>query len=379
MTVLLLSSSTVLFAQQANIYAQQRDGRDVSVQVEEPGFKVFQFPRLAIPRIDGDFSDWDMVPDSYIVPTEEMWDDSGKHKGINKSTLDIKVKVGWVEGLNRLYFYYEAYDDYWDFDQLGLRNDTFEIVVDGDLSGGPHVDEFRLNDKVLSRFDAFFTLQNVHAQNYHIMTPPTPGKEWTMAWGVQQWLKELPYANYAYSYDFKHGESGTLKFEFYITPFDHASPDGPQFSSESKLYEGKKIGLCWAVIDYDGGRGNNGFWNLSPHHRMFGNASMQRLFTLMPLEENLREPVEADWTHTVIDNSRVVAFRDKSYGNITSWKWDFGDGTTSTEQNPVHEYARDNTRYVVTLYVEGPEGKDLCCKIWDVAVRDTKNPSGSYE
>lgn len=379
MTVLLLSSSTVLFAQAANIYAQQRDGRDVSVQVEEPGFKVFQFPRLAIPRIDGDFSDWDMVPDSYIVPTEEMWDDSGKHKGINKSTLDIKVKVGWVEGLNRLYFYYEAYDDYWDFDQLGLRNDTFEIVVDGDLSGGPHVDEFRLNDKVLSRFDAFFTLQNVHAQNYHIMTPPTPGKEWTMAWGVQQWLKELPYANYAYSYDFKHGESGTLKFEFYITPFDHASPDGPQFSTESKLYEGKKIGLCWAVIDYDGGRGNNGFWNLSPHHRMFGNASMQRLFTLMPLEENLREPIEADWTHTVIDNSRVVAFRDKSYGNITSWKWDFGDGTTSTEQNPVHEYAHDNTRYVVTLYVEGPDGKDLCCKIWDVAVRDTKNPSGRYE
>ncbi|MBQ5639327.1 MAG: PKD domain-containing protein [Bacteroidales bacterium] len=377
--VLLLSGSTAIIAQPVNIYAQDKSGTDTSVQVTEPGFKVFQFPRLAIPRIDGEFSDWDMVPDSYIVPTEEMWDDSRKHKGINKSTLDIKVKVGWVEGLNRLYFYYEAYDDYWDFDQLGLRNDTFEIVVDGDLSGGPHVDEFRLNSEVLSRFDAFFTLQNVHAQNYHIMTPPTPGKSWTMAWGVQQWLKELPYANYAYSYDFKHGEAGTLKFEFYITPFDHASPDGPQFSTESKLYEGKKIGLCWAVIDYDGGRGNNGFWNLSPHHRMFGNASMQRLFTLMPLEENLRKPVEAAWTHTVIDNSRVVAFRDKSHGNITSWKWDFGDGTTSTEQNPVHEYARDNARYVVTLYVEGPDGKDLCCKIWDVAVRDTKNPSGQYE
>ena len=106
------------------------------IQVREPGFKVFQFPRTAIPRIDGDFSDWDIVPDSYAVGIDEMWDDSGKHSGIDRSTLDLKVKVGWVDGLNRLYFLYEAYDDFWDFDQLSLRNDTYEVVVDADLSGG---------------------------------------------------------------------------------------------------------------------------------------------------------------------------------------------------------------------------------------------------
>ncbi len=33
--------------------------------------------------------------------------------------------------------------------------------------------------------------------------------------------------------------------------------EGPQASVESKLYEGKQIGLCWAVIDYDGGSGNS--------------------------------------------------------------------------------------------------------------------------
>ena len=358
---------------------RQQPKLDLYVQVTEPGFQVFQFPKNQIPRIDGEFSDWDIVPESYVVPMEEMWDDSGKHKGIDKSTLDIKVKVGWVEGLNRLYFYYEAYDDYWDFDQLGLRNDTFEIVVDADLSGGPHTDEFRLNSEVLSRIDAFFALQNVHAQNYHIMTPPTPGKAWTMVWGIQQWLKELPYANYAYNYDFKHGESGTLKFEFYITPFDYASPDGPASSAESRLYEGKKIGLCWAVIDYDGGFGNNGFWNLSKHHRMFGNASMERLFTLMPLEARFRRPIEAAWDHYVVPDTRRVVFTDKSYGQVTSWRWDFGDGTSSTEQNPVHEYKEDGTHYVVTLYVSGPEGEDRCCKIWDVCVHDPKHPAGRYD
>lgn len=354
--------------------------QNTNVQVQEPGFKVFQFPRTMIPRIDGEFSDWDIVPDSYAVGIEEMWDDSGQHQTVDRKTLDIRVKVGWVKGLNRLYFLYEAYDDYWDFDQLGLRNDTYEIVVDGDLSGGPHVDEFRLNPAVKSRIDGFFEFQNQHAQNYHIMTPPTDGKSWTMVWGPQQWLKYLPYSNYAYDYNFRHGESGRLRMEFYITPFDYASPEGPEKSVESRLYENKKIGLCWAVIDYDGGKQKNGFWNLSKHHEMYGNASMQRLFTLMPIEPQFRKPVECEWNFTVVPNTRTVCFRDQSYGPITSWHWDFGDGTTSTEQNPIHTYPRDFAHYVVTLTVDGPKGSARCCKVWEVCVRDLQHPSNtSYD
>lgn len=347
------------------------------IQVREPGFKVFLFPRTAIPRIDGDFSDWDIVPESYTVGMDEMWEDGGRYKGVDRSTLDIKVKVGWVEGLNRLYFYYEAFDNYWDFDQLSLRNDTYEIVVDADLSGGPHIDEFRINSEIKSRIESFFEFQNIHAQNYHIMTPPTEGKSWTMVWGPQQWLKYLPYSNYAYDYSFKHGESGTLRFEFYITPFDFASPEGPAKSVESQLYAGKKIGLSWAVIDYDGGEEKDGFWNLSKHHQVFGNASMQRVFTLMPLERQFRKPVECEWTFTNVPDTRTVCFQDKSYGNITSWHWDFGDGTTSNEQNPVHTYARDFAHYVVTLEVQGPDGSARCCKVWEVCVRDKAHPSNT--
>ena len=349
--------------------------QNTNVQVQEPGFKVFQFPRTMIPRIDGEFTDWDIVPDSYAVGIEEMWDDSGQHQIVDRKTLDIRVKVGWVKGLNRLYFLYEAYDDYWDFDQLGLRNDTYEIVVDADLSGGPHVDEFRLNPAVKSRIDGFFEFQNQHAQNYHIMTPPTDGKSWTMVWGPQQWLKYLPYSNYAYDYNFRHGESGRLRMEFYITPFDYASPEGPEKSVESRLYENKKIGLCWAVIDYDGGNQKNGFWNLSKYHEMYGNASMQRLFTLMPIEPQFRKPVECEWNFTVVPNTRTVCFHDQSYGSITSWHWDFGDGTTSTEQNPIHTYPRDFAHYVVTLTVDSPKGSARCCKVWEVCVRDLHNPS----
>jgi PKD repeat protein len=38
-----------------------------------------------------------------------------------------------------------------------------------------------------------------------------------------------------------------------------------------------------------------------------------------------------------------VNFLDQSTGNITQWLWDFGDGGTSTVQNPAHHY--DDTGY----------------------------------
>ena len=42
-------------------------------------------------------------------------------------------------------------------------------------------------------------------------------------------------------------------------------------------------------------------------------------------------------------------------GDIISWSWDFGDGNTSTEQNPMHEYAVSDT-YDVSLTVEAENG-----------------------
>ena len=38
-------------------------------------FKVFQFPADKIPRIDGDDSDWAIVPDSYTISLDQMQDD----------------------------------------------------------------------------------------------------------------------------------------------------------------------------------------------------------------------------------------------------------------------------------------------------------------
>lgn len=174
-------------------------------------FKIFQFPPNMIPRIDGDTADWTMVPDSYAIGMDQLMDTERGH-GMNHDSknLDVKVKVGWVKGLNRLYFLYQAYDNYWDFARPDLHNDIFEVVVDGDMSGGPLIDIYHRDiwtpeavgqarsviDPRISRSDAHWATHGVHAQNYHIFTP-AEGKDWAMAWGCAQYTKELPYANAA--------------------------------------------------------------------------------------------------------------------------------------------------------------------------------------
>lgn len=57
-------------------------------------------------------------------------------------------------------------------------------------------------------------------------------------------------------------------------------------------------------------------------------------------------------------NSLVFEFADMSLMNVDSWFWDFGDGNTSTQQNPVHMY-EDEGNYTVTLTVESGNCNDV--------------------
>ncbi len=53
----------------------------------------------------------------------------------------------------------------------------------------------------------------------------------------------------------------------------------------------------------------------------------------------------------------TTSIESASYGGITTWTWDFGDGTTSDERNPAHTYQNTGS-YTVKLTVFGPKGKD---------------------
>src|SRR5262249_38918370 len=122
--------------------------------LERPGveFRVFQFPPDRIPRIDGEADDWSIVPESYAVGMDQLRETVvGLGDRRDPANLDVKVKVGWVKGQNHLYFLYEASDNYWDFARPDLHNDIFEVVVDGDLSGGPFIRQMHPDAKLRDR------------------------------------------------------------------------------------------------------------------------------------------------------------------------------------------------------------------------------------
>ena len=126
----------------------------------------------------------------------------GEGKNLDPKDFDIKVKVGWVKDLNRLYFLMDAYDNYWDFNDPALRQDIFDLVFDGDISGGPFIDDENGNINTIPKNQLYFKGHGAHAQNYHVFTP-AKNKDWAMVWGNTPWIKEFPFANAACQYNFK--------------------------------------------------------------------------------------------------------------------------------------------------------------------------------
>ena len=74
------------------------------------------------------------------------------------------------------------------------------------------------------------------------------------------------------------------------------------------------------------------------------NDPPKAMFTHFPDKPKIGEEVQF--------NSSLSSDED---GNIVSWQWDFGDGNTSTEQNPTHVYLEEGT-YNVTLTVTDDDG-----------------------
>lgn len=74
-------------------------------------------------------------------------------------------------------------------------------------------------------------------------------------------------------------------------------------------------------------------------------------------------PPVADFVGNITtgSNSITVQFNDTSTGTSTSWLWNFGDGETSTEQNPVHTYDEAGI-YTVSLTAENEIGQTTLSK-----------------
>ncbi len=72
--------------------------------------------------------------------------------------------------------------------------------------------------------------------------------------------------------------------------------------------------------------------------------------------------------------SGLIHFTDLTTGGVTSWQWDFGDGTSSTDQHPTHIYVTSGT-YSVTLTSTNSFGPSTVTKTNYIIVTKPAGPA----
>jgi PGF-pre-PGF domain-containing protein len=107
------------------------------------------------------------------------------------------------------------------------------------------------------------------------------------------------------------------------------------------------------------GRGPNSFG------QFIGSLQAQPIFPVADFNSNVTEGYAP----------LTVQFNDISQ-KATSRIWDFGDGTTSTEQNPSHIFPTAGT-YTVSLTAINPNGTSPTPKIATIIVTEKRSPSHS--
>ncbi len=97
-----------------------------------------------------------------------------------------------------------------------------------------------------------------------------------------------------------------------------------------------------------------------------GSFSRQDLLTTIVVAGNTSPPTAIIGTDIVSGPSPLtIQFTDLSAGCINGRIWDFGDGATSTEANPVHVYSSQGS-FEVLLTVQGPGGEGTATRTIDV-------------
>jgi PKD repeat protein len=101
----------------------------------------------------------------------------------------------------------------------------------------------------------------------------------------------------------------------------------------------------------------------------FGDPIIDDKILVLNFKVESNTALTADFSGTPVSGSAplTVQFTDISTGTPSSWLWFFGDGSTSTDQNPSHIYLEAGT-YAVTLQVSNSGGSSATTKANYIAV-----------
>ena len=255
---------------------------------EDQVLLAFQFPAGAEPTLDGDLSEWAVVPEDYWIGPEYYTSTTGE-KWTDLSSLNSKIIVGYSASQDRLYMHYELFDNFRKRDVSGIESsppplpDTIELSVDGD-HGGERSWADEPEDR--GRF-----AQNIHFRLPNIDPASVSNEEtaWYWFWHSQAtWAGNPPYADQGYTSDsvVLNAADVTSYAEWMMTLWDNLQWDDPDGSVVHDFVEGEIIGLNWMIGDYDNMDNNEAVqYVLNGEGTYWETAAVATDFLLAPLED----------------------------------------------------------------------------------------------
>ena len=232
-------------------------------------FFAVQFPDAIVPTMDGDLSDWDIVPaNPYTVLNDRLYSPVAEIQPVGRGEIDvsdinIRHLVGWNESANKIYFMSEVFDNIHnnDRDEPARFNhdDAWEVEVNPD-----HTPTEEHNpDGLATNFSYKWAVPPVDGQ-YQFYRPNA-----SLAW----FLDGTKWVNFGWAFDGEQFGESTYYYELAITPIE-VMPRGDDVTEdqivEFDLVENEIIHISVTVGDIDEGgvweglASYQGFWTMSP-------------------------------------------------------------------------------------------------------------------
>ena len=200
-----------------------------------------------------------------------------------------------------------------------------------------------------------------------------------------------------YDYELPHVIELSLYNEF--DPVDHFYAPGVGFDEAEftepvsyipeALFSFSGVGLITNFEDNSTGTPTSWMWDFGdgnnsseqhPKHTYATGGSYTVCLTVSngfgldgPVCQEVQVPFSPVADFTFMVNGLDVGFTDLSVGIPDAWEWNFGDGNTSTEQNPSHTYA-SNGDYTVCLIASNQGGSsNQVCKTISAGIAPVAN------
>ena len=247
-----------------------------AVAHDPPGFLggVFQWPESALPVLDGDLAEWDVIPSDYWITEQDLVQSSERvdvYTGpLDVSSIAVRMITTWNEETNRAYWAMERFDDM----SMGGSSDDLEGVLDADHSGGNFWNLEGQTDEEIAR------TRGRHAQTHHWYFDAGFSEKWTWFWMTQaDWYDDPEYTDNGHSVVGEVGSNTELTqfaewYQVYWDDFNWTDPAGSN---------------CWSR------------WALSPNVQSFGDADFLADFVLLDVDDSI---------------DFVTAVEDDSWGRI---------------------------------------------------------------